>query len=293
MLFKTIIAIASVNRPQILHETVVGLQRQSASDFEILVCIAAASDCSTETARLPSVRVITSPRGLTRQRNCILDAVGEETEIVVFLDDDVELDPLYLENSIRFLASHADVTAFSGNVIADGSTAEEISRDAAKTLLDNSPATEDLVMDSIGLYGCNMVVRAAMARRVRFDERLHLYGLFEDVDFGERARAHGRIVWVLSCRLVHLAAKSGRISPRRMGYSQITNPLYLLRKRSANRGYLIKLLRNVILGNLVGLLVTHRGKSRLLRLGQLRGNIEAFVDFVRYGADPERISRIT
>jgi len=78
-----------------------------------------------------------------------------------------------------------------------------------------------------------------------------------------------------------------------MGYSQITNPLYLLRKRSANRGYLIKLLRNVILGNLVGLLVTHRGKSRLLRLGQLRGNIEAFVDFVRYGADPERISRIT
>jgi GT2 family glycosyltransferase len=288
------VAIASVDRSRILHETVAGLLEQSVRADEILLCIASPEDCLPETAQLPTVRVIVGPRGLTLQRNRVLDAIDEAGGIVVFLDDDVELDPRYLENALRFMESNPNVAAFSGFAIADGFEAGEIARERAKRLIaEYSPAPNREVREMTGLYGCNMAMRASIAQAVRFDERLRLYALFEDVDFGERMKKHGRVVSFPDCRLVHLAVRSGRISARRMGYAQIANPVYLLRKGSVNRTYLLILLRNVVLANLAGLLIAHRGKSRLQRMGQLAGNVRAILDLIRFGAQPERIAGVS
>jgi GT2 family glycosyltransferase len=272
---------------------VTGLLRQSTPATEILLCIASPADCLPETASLPSVRVITGPRGSTLQRNCILDALRNDCDIVAFLDDDLELDPHYLENAIQFMSNHPDVVAFSGEAVADGAETGEIHRDIAITLIaENPPAPEIKVQERNGLWGCSFV-RANVARTVRFDQRMSLYALFEDLDFGERCKQHGRVVSVSCCRLVHLAVTSGRVSARRMGYAQITNPLYLLHKRSVPGKCLFRLLANVILANLAGLVIHHKGKGRRQRLGQLGGNIIAVLDYLRYGAQPERVARIS
>jgi GT2 family glycosyltransferase len=294
MIARMTVAIASADRPRVLHETVAGLMGQSVRADEILLCIASSGDCLPETAQLPTVRVIVGPRGLTLQRNCVLDAIGEAGGILVFLDDDVEPDTLYLQNALRFMESNPHIAAFSGFLIADGSAAGEIAREQAKKLIAefSTPPADD-VTERIGLYGCNMVMRAALAQAVRFDERLRFYALFEDVDFGERMKKHGRVVSFGACRLVHLAVRSGKISARRMGYAQIANPIYLLRKGSVPQSYLQRGLRNMILGNLAGLLIVRRGKSRIQRLGQLTGNLRAVLDLIRYGAHPERIAKIS
>ena len=52
-----------------------------------------------ETVQLPLVRVVLGGRGLTKQRNHGAQAAPAETRYVLFLDDDTELAPEYLERS--------------------------------------------------------------------------------------------------------------------------------------------------------------------------------------------------
>src|SRR5262249_2597311 len=95
---KTAIVIASMGRPQTVHETVAALQRQTLPPVAILISACEAADFLEETAALPLVRVILGPRGLTKQRNSGLAELPSEAEFALFLDDDVELAANYLES---------------------------------------------------------------------------------------------------------------------------------------------------------------------------------------------------
>ena len=75
-----------------------------------------------------------------------------------------------------------------------------------------------------------MSIRASMIGDLRFDERLVLYGWQEDIDFTSQLRQRGRVVCVSNIRGVHLGLKAGRVSGERFGYSQVVNPVYLIRK---------------------------------------------------------------
>ena len=75
-----------------------------------------------------------------------------------------------------------------------------------------------------------MSIRTSAIGALRFDERLPLYGWQEDIDFTSQLRASGRVVGLNTLNGVHLATKSGRISGMKFGYSQIANPVYLVRK---------------------------------------------------------------
>jgi GT2 family glycosyltransferase len=290
---KTAIGIASLARPRILHDTVLCLLGQSLRADEILICVPSSMDCLDETGALPSVRVVHGERGLTLQRNCILDHLRPGTELIAFFDDDVELHHDYLKSSAEFLRENPTVVALSGITLADGEKTGEIPRSAARQLLEKwtAPAVAN-VTPRFGLYGCNMVIRASIAEAARFDERLHLYALFEDLDFGERCKVHGPVVSLPGCALVHLAARSGRISPQRYGFAQVMNPLYCWRKGSFSRKSLIRLLRNVILANLVGLVIVYKQKSRFERVRRLIGNLRAACEFCILGARPERVSNL-
>ena len=83
-------------------------------------------------------------------------------------------------------------------------------------------------------YGCNMAVRSAVVRRhrLRFDERLPLYAWQEDVDFSRRLAPHGAILQLEGARGVHLGVKQGRSPGVQLGYAQVVNPLYLVRKQA-------------------------------------------------------------
>ena len=122
----------------------------------------------------------------------------------------------------------------TGEVVADGVRTGGLSFEAAGASLDRAtagkPATAK-VADVMSAYGCNMVVRRAIAAVVSFDERMAGYALYEDFDFSRRCAAHGRVVAYAASRAAHMGAQSGgRLAHERYGYAQIASPYYLWRK---------------------------------------------------------------
>ncbi len=76
-----------------------------------------------------------------------------------------------------------------------------------------------------------MSIRAGVIGKLRFDERLPLYGWQEDIDFTSQLRnLRAHRISVENLFGVHLGTKSGRVSGVRLGCSQIVNPVYLIGK---------------------------------------------------------------
>jgi hypothetical protein len=116
-----------------------------------------------------------------------------------------------------------------------------------------------------------------------------LYGWQEDVDFTSRLRARGRVVALKSIRGVHLGVKSGRVSGVRFGYSQVANPVYLIRKGSVPLPVGLKLMGKNLLANLARSLWP---ESYIDRRGRLRGNLLALSHVARGRVEPEYILEI-
>jgi glycosyltransferase involved in cell wall biosynthesis len=285
---KIAVAIVSANRPTVLHETVLGLSDQTRPPDEIIVVYPESSSETAEehvfhlTRRLP-VRFSPSPRGCSHQRNTAIDITN--SDVLLFLDDDVQLDSRYIEQCLLILAENIDAAGVSGWVVADGTVQpQEIAREDAKRILQQVPPQAAPMIEDVSFYGCNMVVRTSIAKLVRFDENLSGYSIFEDRDFGNRVKQYGRILYSKDCRLVHLATRSGRINSVNFGKAQIRTPIYCWRKGSFTGKETLGLIKNCVGGNLLGLIRPNKGKSRRVRIGQLAGNVKgatlSFVEFL-------------
>jgi glycosyltransferase involved in cell wall biosynthesis len=98
------VVIASLNRRDILHETVMSLARQLRPADEILLSVVAAEqDLKPETLRVQGVRIVAGPLGSTFQRNTGIACVHQNCDLISFLDDDVELHPNYLRSACEFM----------------------------------------------------------------------------------------------------------------------------------------------------------------------------------------------
>lgn len=283
------LGIASVGRPEILQTTVDRLSRQRrAADRTILSLASDADVADAARLRRQGVEIVTGLRGLTRQRNAILDAAGD-CDVVVFFDDDFVPCEDYLANAETLMQSRNDVALATGAVLADGIGGPGLSFSDAFDLV-GAKARPDAaaVTSTYNGYGCNMVVRASAARRngVRFDERLPLYGWLEDVDFSRRLAKHGAIVHAGTLRGVHLGVKRGRQSGVRLGYSQIANPLYLMRKRSMRGDRALALIGRNLAMNLVK---SMRPEPYVDRRGRLIGNLTGLRDLLGLRLHPERV----
>jgi GT2 family glycosyltransferase len=237
---------------------------------------------------------VVAPRGLTRQRNSILEH-SKGCDILVFFDDDFLAQARYLECIERVFLARPDVVMVTGQVLADGITGPGLSTLEALRVLDNRTAetgskTGDL-MEVYNGYGCNMAVRlcALQAGSLTFDEALPLYGWLEDVDFSRRLAPYGRIVRCeLACG-VHLGVKAGRQSGSRLGYSQIANPVYLAQKGTlAAHRAARQIARNV------GMNVARSlwPEPYVDRRGRLWGNILGAVDLMMRKLEPKGVLRI-
>jgi GT2 family glycosyltransferase len=121
---------------------------------------------------------------------------------------------------------------------------------------------------------------------LRFDERLPAYGWYEDLDFSRRLAPAGRLVQVPGAYGVHLGAKVGRTSGRRLGYSQIVNCVYLAKKGTYPwRRAMLSSLRNL----LANLFRSIAPEPYIDRRGRLLGNLLGIWDAVRGRERPERI----
>jgi glycosyltransferase involved in cell wall biosynthesis len=289
------VVIASLNRRDCLHDTVLSLARQSRPADEILLSVVDPErDLKTETLRVKGVRVVAGPLGLTIQRNTGIANVHEDCDLISFLDDDVELHPSYLRSGCEFMEQHPEIVAISdGGMIANGTPTGELSRSEAIRLVESS--REDSCGNfrlRSGLYGCDMMVRRSAAAQILFDTRLLYYALYEDLDFGARCARLGFLAAFTGCKIVHLATRTSKFSDRRNGYAHVMNGFYIWRKGSQNLlTYLSTTIKGLI-ANICGMIVIRRGISRAQRRERLWGNILGFRDIMIHGAQPELIENI-
>ena len=287
------VGIATKGRPELVGTTLAQLARQSRQPDAICLCPASPADLPSELP--PGCLVVYGPVGLPAQRNAILDALGG-FDVVVFFDDDFFPQPDYLAQLEPLLLERPGAAIVRGEVIADGIHGPGISAAEALTLLQNDRAdwatATPRVIPTYGAYGCNFAVRLALVRAhgLRFDEALPLYGWQEDIDFSRQAAARGgAVLWAEQLRGVHLGSKQGRTSGLRFGYSQVANPLYLVRKGTMSVAYARRLMLRNMASNL---LRAAWPEPHVDRRGRLRGNAWALADWLRGRAHPRRILEI-
>lgn len=80
--------------------------------------------------------------------------------------------------------------------------------------------------------GFRMTFRTDLARRLRFDETLRDYGLFEDVDLSFAVMQSHLIVGANRASVYHYRDPSPRAGHRRMGLQQVLNRAYIVGKHA-------------------------------------------------------------
>jgi GT2 family glycosyltransferase len=282
------IGIATRGRPAVLAETLSLIARQTLQPDRILICHVDPSDIEGIVPSI-SVEYLQSSAGSAHQRNVLLDAAGD-CDVMLFLDDDFFPAPRYVEMVSDIFSIHQDIVVATGTVIADGATGPGLSCEAARRILagDIYRGNWPGLAATWGGYGCNMAIRMTTVRYngIRFDERLPLYGWWEDIDFTRRLGAHGQIVRVGAARGVHLGAKGGRTSGVRLGYSQVANPFYMARKGSVSWHAAVRKAGSNVLMNVARFAWP---ESYVDRRGRLRGNVIAFRDWLLGRLNPENI----
>ncbi|WP_457587171.1 glycosyltransferase family 2 protein [Ensifer canadensis] len=288
---KIIVGIATAGRRDVLSETLLHLTRQVRQADAILVCPSSPDDVDLDFLKTLTAHVtlVTGSKGSCAQRNAILDRAGN-ADVIVFFDDDFLPQHNFLAEIETLFQSQTDIAVATGLVLADGIHGPGIPVTEGLEILarDRVTARQATLEPVFNAYGCNMAFRcsAIEADGTRFDERLPLYGWQEDVDFCRRLARHGRIVRSDALRGVHLGNKRGRTSGLRFGYSQVANPLYLLRKGSVSLRWTLHLMGSNVAANTIGSL---RSQGLVDRRGRLKGNLIAFADFLRGRIDPQRM----
>lgn len=286
------VLIASYGRAPILHDTVASLQRQSLRPTEIIVVVSDRHHVLDATVLLEGVRIVLSEAGLCVQRNAAIRAVRAGCDLMVFLDDDVELHPSYLREMYELFRSDRDLVLATGRVLADGARKSGIARLDAERIIRNAgsePAAENVSL-TWTTYGCNMAVRPSVTEHVQFDERLPLYAWLEDLDFAASCGRFGKVAKYNCAQIVHLGTKSGRVSERRVGFSQIMNSYYIARKSNLTyRKMFVSYWAKPFLSNLTMSLLPQKHINRRERL---IGNLKALVGVLQGRCAPEDVLRV-
>ena len=286
---KLAVGIATRGRAGILRETIRELGAQTQAPDRLLVCHTCEADVAGLREIAPHVELLNSTPGSACQRNALLRATND-CELILFLDDDFLVAPDYIAVTMQVMRTNSKIAVSTGFVIADGAKGPGFTVDFARQCLlaDHHSATDFGFRPWFNGYGCNMTVRMSIVREhgLEFDERLPLYAWYEDIDFSRRVGQHGCIAKLSGARGVHLGSKSGRTSGRKLGYSQVANPIYLARKGSFPWSNTLRSIsRNVAMNSILSVWP----EPYVDRRGRLWGNGRAMVDLLRGSMIPERI----
>lgn len=288
---RLVLAIPTTGRSEILLKSIRSLVAQERLPDLLIVSVTSSADVDVNVlGQLPfPVQVVTGVKGATCQRNRAL-LETRSGDVLVFLDDDFLMASDYLRRVERIFANHPDVVMTTGTVLADGIGGSGFDHVEGKRLLaglDDRSRVESFT-PTYNAYGCNMAMRAGpiLANNLRFDEDLPLYSWLEDLDFSRQLAAYGKIVRAGELKGVHLGTKTGRTTGIRVGYSQISNPLYLVDKGTMQGWRAQRIIWRNILANLAKSLFP---EPWIDRRGRLKGNLLAAVDLLRGRLAPRRI----
>lgn len=285
------VGIPSAGRKEILSHTIQHLSQQAVRPDRVILCTPDDEDYRTpDFDGTLDLLHIQAPKGSCSQRNAMLDLLKDESGILLIIDDDFFVHRQYLDAIQRIMHARPDIALANGVIIEDGIIGPGIPVAEANRMLNETPydpAQPATVQEKIVGYGCNMAIRLEHARDVRFDENLPLYGWLEDVDFSHQLSRSGKIVDVSAVAGVHLGIKMGRTPGKKFGYSQIVNPIYLIRKGSMKKRHaLFLMLRNMAMN------VTRSVSPEpyLDRRGRLFGNLLGLRDVICGRVNPRAVA---
>lgn len=245
-----------------------------------------------------SMEYLLSPiAGSSRQRNIGLERVLEihgnnDNFIILYFDDDFRPKPNWVERALECF-SQQDIAGLTGQVLADGIHGLGVSEEDAKHYLSGAYEPNAHWTDKFhdrqveNAYGCNMAFSAEVCRDLRFDETLPAYGWLEDKDYSLRSKKYGLVICTTQCQGVHLGTKRGRVSETKFGYSQIANPIYLMRKGSLPPFDALELALGNFIANHVKAFFS---ESWIDRKGRVKGNWIAILDLFKRKLSPLRIN---
>jgi glycosyltransferase involved in cell wall biosynthesis len=292
---KLTVIIPTYGRKALLDRTLTFLEGQSRLPDRVIVTAPDESHVEPRGSAAYELSFVFGGRGLCAQRNRGLDEALGSADIVTFFDDDFLPSADYLRLLEDCFLAHPDIAVVRGEAVVDGAINAGLSFEKGLAALREAerqralqPSESD-VTDQVGGYGCNMSVRASCIGETRFDERLPLYGWQEDIDFTSQMRSRGRVVGLSTLYGVHLGFKSGRVSGVRLGYSQLANPIYLMRKGTLPSGFAFNLIWRNIAANTVK---SFWPEPYIDRRGRLKGNLIAAMHLARGRIDPEYILKL-
>lgn len=290
---KVGIVVASLGRPEILGSLLKDLACQSRPADQIIISVTKPADLPQQWDRRENTHVVIGSKGSCVQRNRGIDLLVETCDLIFFCDDDYVPSRFAVERVVALFAANPDIAGATGHLLADGVNSPGISVGRAHVIMEEYDRREAppavVYRDLAGLYGCNMAFRASAIKNVRFDERLRLYGWQEDIDFSMRVVSRGRIVKTHAFAGVHCGVKAGRSPGVRIGYSQVVNPVYLVRKGTMDWRYAAKIVsRNMSANHLK----VFTAEPWVDRIGRVRGNWIGLTDMLRGRLTPERVESL-
>lgn len=266
-------------RPESLLQLLQSVQGQSLYPNEILI-VDGSTNSETEIIlkdyqfrNLCYYKVAPEHRGLTKQRNFGSEKVGENMEVVCFLDDDTVLEKSYFEELIKTFAENPAVAGVGGVAINENKwkLAEESVKYNEKRYaqLDGFVYKEgqrNVVRNYLGLQsnlgpgrmpkfshgktcgfplngktyevdlliGMSFAFRKTVVDSIRFSSYFEGYGLYEDADFSIRALRFGKNVINTKVQLSHFHHPSGRPNQYKYGKMVVRNGWYVWRVKNPN-----------------------------------------------------------
>lgn len=304
-MMRSEIVLCTRNRAVDVESLLAGLSGQSVTPA--LLVVDASDDDATRrvldafaaSGAWPAVRHRHAPPGLARQRMAGVRALRDDTEVVHFIDDDVQLAPDYFAQIERVFVEHDDVLGVGGWVI--NTPSRRVRFTGPMFLLDSAtrqgrvlPSGANVlvhrprgILDVDWLSGCAMAYRRRVFAQLSFDERMTGYSLGEDVDFSFRVSRLGRVVVTERARLRHLCSEVGRWDHARLARENARRRhafVCELRGHGVNRGaFWWSLLGEILTRAVRGVLRTDgderavarallRGTADILRAGDLPAN---------------------
>ena len=285
------VVIATKGRPDVLADTFDSLVACEPPPGELVVVDGDESGSAEPVLRAyaerderVNARHLRSRPGLPLQRN-----VGvEETsgDAVVFLDDDVEVDPR-LFGVLAGAYAEPGVVGATGQVIEPEGRRFGNKRSLVRRLLVRGGKEgtmtrfgyprrlqdTDRARDVEFMQGCLMSARRTALERVRFDEKLAGYALAEDEDFSYRLSRLGRIRYLPDAVLVHKNTGFRSTGTREFNRMVAINRTYLFRKNFRRTA-----LARIEFAALMLLLAGHRAVNRewMGVRGLAEGSLEAW-----------------
>lgn len=255
-------------RAESLNRLLESVQKQILYPDEILI-VDGSGDSETEIMlsenyyeRLSYFQVDEENRGLTKQRNFGISKLGNESDILCFLDDDIVLQPDYFEKLISTFIQYPDAKGVGGAIINAGvwkkkSEDKKIEfenyyhKDWVRKLGSRNILRKRLgllskelpgIMPSfshgftIGFYpptgeihkveyfmGGVSAYRKELFEKIKFSNYFEGYGLYEDMDFCLRASKLGQLYLNTSAQVYHLHEESGRPDNFKYGKMVVEN----------------------------------------------------------------------